>query len=65
MISDLPNKTNSEIERDLRRSLRMYTSLWFISCKDQKQNLEFTFILLSLHKTINMIDHVKRMALGV
>lgn len=54
--------TNSEIEAELRSSLRLYTALWFATQTNQSLNLTFTTILMSLIPTLQFIDNLKRIA---
>lgn len=54
--------TNSEIESELKSSLRLYTSLWYATLTDQSLNLTFTTILMHLIPTLQFIEKLKRIA---
>lgn len=54
--------TNSEIESQLRSSLRLYTALWYATQTDQSLNLTFTTVLMQLLPTLKFIEDLKRIA---
>lgn len=54
--------TNSEIEAELRSSLRLYTSLWYATQTNRSLNLTFTTVLMNLIPTLQFIDNLKRIA---
>lgn len=53
--------TNSEIESELKSSLRL-TALWFATQTNQSLNLTFTTILMHLIPTLKFIEKLKRIA---
>lgn len=62
MITNPRELTNSEIEYELKSSLRLYTSLWYATQTNQSLNLTFTTILMHLIPSLQFIDNLKRIA---